>query len=59
MSKVRFEIKGDSNNIGLPTYSVATAKVVQILAELDRAISGHGGASLNWYISDQCCPVIV
>ena len=52
MSKLRFEIKGDPNNIGLPTYSVATSKVVQILAELDRAISGTGGPSLNWYISD-------
>src|ERR1700685_3455569 len=52
MSKLRFEIKGDPNSIALPTYSIATTKVVQILTELDRAISGRGGPSLNWYISD-------
>lgn len=51
MSRLRFEIKGDPNGIALPTYSVATVKVLQLLTELDRAISG-AGPSLNWYVSD-------
>jgi ribosomal protein L9 len=52
MSRLRFEIQGDPNSISLLVYSSATARVVQILRELDVAISGEGGASLNWYVSD-------
>ncbi len=52
MSRLRFEIQGDPNCISLPVYSSATARVVQILRELDEAISGKAGVSLNWYVSD-------
>jgi hypothetical protein len=51
MSKLLFEIKGDPNRISLTTYSSATAKLVQLLRELDVAISRHGHGSLQWYIS--------
>lgn len=52
MSRLRFEIEGEPNRISLPTYSEATQRVVQILRELDVAISGRGGPSLNWYVTD-------
>lgn len=52
MSKLRFEIKGDPEKISLSTYSVATTRLVQLLRELDVAISRHGNGSLQWYVSD-------
>jgi hypothetical protein len=52
MARLRFEIKGDTGDISLPVYSMATMKVVQLLRELDSAISGRGGNSLNWYVEN-------
>src|SRR5271157_1580686 len=52
MSRLRFEINGDPNNISLNVYSMTTFKIVQLLRELDVAISGRGGTSLNWYVAD-------
>jgi len=51
MSRLRFEINGDPSNISLNVYSLTTFKVVQLLRELDVAISGRGGMSLNWYVA--------
>src|ERR1035437_1114161 len=52
MSTLRFEINGEPSSISLGVYSSATSKIVQLLRELDAAISGQGGASLNWYVAD-------
>jgi hypothetical protein len=50
MSRLRFEIAGTS--VSLPAYATAMHRVVQILRELDAAITGGGGTSLGWYIQD-------
>ncbi len=52
MARMRFEIKTDSGGISLLTYNTATFKFLQILREIDGAISGKSGGMVSWYIVD-------
>jgi hypothetical protein len=52
MARMRFEIRGESTGISLPTYSAATFKLLQLLREIDSAVSGKHGGMVNWYIVD-------
>lgn len=54
MSRMRFEIEPDSEKRGvsLQTYNTATFKLIQLLKELDSAISGKSGGMVNWYVVD-------
>jgi nitrogen regulatory protein PII-like uncharacterized protein len=47
---MRFEIAVASGGINLQTYTVATTRFLQLLREIDSAISGKGGGMVNWYI---------
>jgi hypothetical protein len=50
MARMRFEIEAESIGISLPTYSMATIKLLQLLREIDGAISGKTGGMVGWYI---------
>lgn len=52
MARMRFEIESEPTGVSLPTYSSATYKLLQLLKEIDSAISGKFGGMVNWYIID-------
>ena len=52
MARLRFEIQPDRGGVSLPTYNFATLKLIQLLREMDSAISGKFGGSVNWYVAD-------
>jgi hypothetical protein len=52
MARVRFEIKADSTGVSFTTYNTANQKFLQLLRELDSAISGKSGGMVKWYIAD-------
>lgn len=52
MARVRFEIEANSSGVSVTTYNTANRKFVQLLRELDSAISGKSGGMVNWYIAD-------
>ena len=52
MTRLRFEIAVATGGINLHTYTVATTRFLQLLREIDTAISGKGGGMVNWYVVD-------
>jgi hypothetical protein len=52
MTRLRFEIEVASGGINLHTYTIATTRFLQLLREIDSAISGKGGGMVNWYVVD-------
>ncbi len=52
MARMRFEIVGESGGVSLPTYSTTTFKLLQLLREIDSAISGKSGGMVSWYVVD-------
>jgi hypothetical protein len=51
MAKLRFEIEGAPSFVAFPTYVTATSKLLQLLRELDKVISGHYPGTLQWYVA--------
>jgi hypothetical protein len=52
MARMRFQIAASASGVSLQTYTTATAKFLQLLREIDSAISGKGGGMVNWYVVD-------
>lgn len=52
MARMRFEIEADSGGVSLPIYNTATFKLMQLLREIDSAISGKTGGIIGWYVID-------
>ena len=52
MAKMRFEIEPDNIGVSLQTYNIATFRLIQLLREIDSAISGQSGGMVNWYVID-------
>ena len=50
MARMRFEIEVAPGGINLKTYTIATTKFLQLLREIDSAISGKGGGMVSWYV---------
>lgn len=52
MARMRFEIEVAPGGINLATYTMATTKFLQLLREIDAAISGKGDGMVSWYVVD-------
>jgi hypothetical protein len=52
MARMKFEIAVAPSGINLQTYTIATTKFLQLLREIDSAISGKWGGMVNWYVVD-------
>ena len=50
MSSVRFDIIGKVGTISAPTFKYAISYALDILGELDSALSNRRTGSLNWYV---------
>jgi hypothetical protein len=50
MARMRFQIAASPSGVSLQTYTTATLKFLQLLREIDSAISGKGGGMVNWYV---------
>ncbi len=51
MAKLRFEIEGKPNDVALTSYLGATQSLLDVLRELDAAITGKFKGTLRWYVS--------
>ena len=52
MTRLRFEIEVSPSGINLHSFTTATTRFLQLLREIDSAISGKGGGMVNWYVVD-------
>jgi hypothetical protein len=51
MAKLRFEIKGEPNDVAFASYLGASYGLLAVLRELDKAITGKYAGTLRWYVA--------